>query len=140
MIAKLASLQPWYIHRVVFSLIGDPPPKIGVYLRLLTVILGFLKSVRGLCKIGAAAFAIVVCKLLISSAPDLGCQWPPLMLILNVFEPFIFRSDCKKDRKNKGKKTFEISINGGHWQPKSGALGLAVYILLEQRFCQLFGR
>ena len=30
----------WHIHRVVFSSIGDPPPKIRGYLRLVTVILG----------------------------------------------------------------------------------------------------
>ena len=35
------------MHGVVISSIGDPPPGIGVYLVLLTVILGFL------CKIGA---------------------------------------------------------------------------------------
>ena len=33
------------MHRVVFSSIDDPPPKIRVYLGLLTVILGFLKSI-----------------------------------------------------------------------------------------------
>ena len=30
---------------MVFSSIGDPPPKIGVYLGLLTAILRFLKSI-----------------------------------------------------------------------------------------------
>ena len=56
----------------MFSSIGDPPHKIGVYLGLLTAFLGFMKSATGLCKISDAAFAIVVCRLLISSAPDLG--------------------------------------------------------------------
>ena len=33
------------MHRVVFSSIGDPPPQIRVYFRLLTAILEFMKSV-----------------------------------------------------------------------------------------------
>ena len=41
------------MHRVVISSIRNRPPEIGVYLGLLTVILGFLYSVIGLCKIGA---------------------------------------------------------------------------------------
>ena len=48
------------MHRVGISSIRNRPPEIGVYLGLLTVILGFLLLVEGLCQIGAVLKGKVV--------------------------------------------------------------------------------
>ena len=46
------------MHRVVISSIGDPPPKIRVYLGLLTAILGFLKSIA-YCSKNKGLFGVI---------------------------------------------------------------------------------